>query len=53
MSRASRTFFNLGYLVVLAALLANGVGTLLNLRTIDEADRWKYDDEDEDDTDRT
>src|SRR5947209_7766584 len=40
MSRRIRTFFNIGYLLVLAALTANGVVTLLNLRTIEASNRW-------------
>ncbi len=40
MSRTTRAFFNFGYVLVLAALVANGVVTTLNLRTIDESDRW-------------
>src|SRR3954452_8961505 len=40
MSRTTRSLFNIGYVVVLAILAANGVVTLLNLRTIDESNRW-------------
>src|SRR5689334_1430507 len=40
MSRRTRTLFNIGYLLVLAALVGNGLLTLVNLRTIDESDRW-------------
>src|SRR4051794_16989842 len=40
MSRTTRAFFNSGYVLVLVALIGNGVVTLWNLRTIDESDRW-------------
>src|SRR3954447_26661169 len=40
MSRATRTLFNFGYVLVLAALVADGVVTLLNLRTIEQSNRW-------------
>src|SRR4051794_6335876 len=40
MGRRTRTLFNIGYALVLAALVGNGVVTSLNLRTIAEGDRW-------------
>ncbi|HEX8202333.1 MAG TPA: CHASE3 domain-containing protein, partial [Isosphaeraceae bacterium] len=40
MSRTTRVFFNIGYVLVLAALVANGVVTYHNVRTIDSSDRW-------------
>src|SRR3954466_12020588 len=39
MSRATRMLFNVGYVLVLAALAADGVVTLLNLRTIERSNR--------------
>src|SRR4051794_34684238 len=40
MSRNTRTLFHIGYFLVPALLAANGVATLLNLRTIGEAKSW-------------